>query len=205
MNFQNKARKKRWESILFLEHPASITAGVSSDSNNLLVKHEFLRQKEIFYSHVARGGDHTGHELGQIVVYFHIDLKKRQISIAEFLNFIQDFTISSIKETWNIELVPDKESPGLYWKENPEKKIVSMGIYFKSFFTSFGIAINLNNSGEIFQYINPCGISSSNMMNLLSLGAESDLKNSFIQRLAGKWENVLKNYPPNNEYNIRWL
>jgi lipoyl(octanoyl) transferase len=205
MNFQNKARKKRWESILFLEHPATITAGVSSDSNNLLVSPEFLEQKEIFYTHVARGGDHTGHEPGQIIIYFHMDLKERQISIVDFLNFVQNTTISAIWETWNIDLIPDKGKPGLYWKENPQKKIVSMGIYFKSYFTSFGIAINLSNSCEIFQYINPCGISSSHMMNLISLGAKADLKNSFIQCLAGKWENVLKKYPPNNGYNIRWL
>lgn len=206
LNFQLRSRKKRRESILFLEHPPTITAGISSRKENLLFSREYLEKEGVQYREVVRGGDHTGHEPGQLVVYWHLDLTARQMSVGEFLTSLQDTVIQSVQEIWNITLVGDRNRPGLYWQDDPEIKIVSIGVYFKSYFTSFGMAINLNNSGNIFRYINPCGISSSQMRNLASLGANIDLKGEFIELIGKKWKFILeKKYPPKTSQKVRWL
>lgn len=182
---------------MFLEHPPTITAGVNSQGKNLLFPAEVLQRAGVEYLPVARGGDHTGHEPGQLVVYFHIDLTKRKMGVGDFLGALQASTAELVDKTWGISLVSDRERPGLYWEDNPEKKIVSLGVYFKSFFTSFGMALNLSNSGEVFRYINPCGIQADSMQSLSGLGADAGLREEFIHLFIDNWKNLLeKKYPP---------
>jgi len=60
--------------------------------------------------------------------------------------------------------------------------MVSFGVYFKSFFTSFGAAINIENDLNTFQMINPCGGRSENMVSIRSLGRDIKKRGEFIQR-----------------------
>lgn len=204
--FQERSRKKRRESLLFLEHPPTITAGVNSKSENLLYPVEFLRPEGVDYIPVSRGGDHTGHEPGQLVVYLHTDLGVRGMGVGDFLREIQTGVIETVDRIWGISLVENRTSPGLYWAENPQKKVVSLGVYFKSFFTSFGFALNLDNSCKIFRYIHPCGIGSDNMMPLNRIGADPARRAEFIRSYAEFWRDCLtKKYPAKNGKNLRWV
>ncbi|MCB1159652.1 MAG: hypothetical protein KDK45_19285, partial [Leptospiraceae bacterium] len=50
LRFQEKLRKKRKELLLFVEHPACITAGTTFQKNNLLFSESLLTRKKIgFY------------------------------------------------------------------------------------------------------------------------------------------------------------
>ncbi len=204
--FQENSRKKRVESIFFLEHPATITAGINSLEKNLLATTSVLSEKKIEFLEIPRGGDYTAHELGQLVVYFHIDLEARGMKIADFLREMQENLVDSVHSIWKISLVEDRAKPGLYWEKDPSLKIVSIGVYFKRFFTSFGFAMNLSNSCETFQYINPCGMKSENIKSLKMLGAEPGLKKEFIQCYSRAWKEILeKKYPAPNSKKVRWI
>lgn len=180
--FQEKSRKKRRESILFLEHPPTLTAGTGAKKTNLLVPVENLQMSGIELYRIQRGGDYTAHEPGQMVIYPHVDLAKRKISVTDFIRNFRESIAISIREIWSIQLVDNTDSPGLYLEENPQKKMVSFGVYFKSFFTSFGAAINIENDLNTFQMINPCGGRSENMVSIRSLGGDIKKKGEFIQR-----------------------
>lgn len=186
IQFQEKARKKRWESVLFLEHPPTLTAGTESDGSNLLVSQEFLKEIGVDIVWIRRGGDFTAHEPGQLVIYPHIDLKKRNIKVMDFILFFRGAIIESVKKAWGLVVVDSRESPGLYLKENPSKKLVSFGINFKSYFTSFGAAINISNSLETFKLIHPCGGLSENMVSIQSLGLDVSKRDLYIHSLAEK-------------------
>jgi len=206
INFQDTSRKKKRESILFLEHPPTITSGSSATPSNLLISEEILHEKGVGYYEIQRGGDFTGHELGQLVVYFHLNLNARNLSIGNFLREMQEILIQSIYKIWEIELILDKESPGLYLKSIPEWKIVSLGVYFKQFFTSFGFAMNLSNDCSVFQFINPCGMKSENMKSLVMIGADPSLRQNFIDLYSESWMELLsKKYPAPNSKSYRWL
>ncbi len=192
MDFQKRSRQRRRESILCLGHPPTITAGTDSRVENLLVPETVLSQKGIDYCRIPRGGDHTGHEPGQIVIYLHLDLRKRNLSVGTFLEAVLRFCVSAIWDLWKIELIASKQRPGLYSKENPSRKVVSIGMYLKSYFTSFGIAINYENSMEIFRYIHPCGISAQDMVNLVKLGAPSGESHSFFRLYCGYWKDFFQ-------------
>ncbi len=189
---QLNLRQKRIESVLFLEHLPVITAGKNFDKKNLLVTEEFLIKQNIQFLEVERGGDLTAHEKGQLVIYPHIDLEKRKITISDYLKILNEILIESIFEIWNLQVFSHSDKPGLYLKNNPEKKILSQGIYFKSNFTSFGVAINISNDLKVFNLINPCGGDSKNIVTIKSLGLDSGLEINFIKLFKNKFINSIK-------------
>lgn len=174
-----------------MEHFPVITAGINSKKENLLVSESVLKAEKIDYEEIQRGGDFTAHEPGQLVIYAHIDLKKRNWGIDFFLKSFQDAISESVLSASGVSLFCDPKRPGLYLSKNPDKKIVSIGVYFKSFFTSFGAAVNLNNSLEVFRNINPCGISAQNMSSVsLEAGEKQDLRKTasgIREKLLEKW------------------
>ncbi len=176
VRLQFSLREKRKEILIFLEHTSTITAGSNYNIQNLLVSNEYLLEKGVKFYQVERGGDLTAHETGQLVIYPHVDLKKRGITIGAYLKILIDCLIYSIQKVWGLTVISDKTRPGLYLASNPNKKLVSMGVYFKSYFTSYGIALNLSNDLSVFKMINPCGQEAANMVSLLSLGLDVSRK-----------------------------
>lgn len=193
VKMQSFLRKKRKEIVIFLEHNSTITAGCNYNIQNLLVSKEYLQKKNVAFFHVERGGDLTAHELGQLVIYPHVDLKKRNLTIGDFLQVFSQCMVDSIFEIWGLSVIQDKKKPGLYLASNPTKKLVSMGIYFKSFFTSYGVALNLRNDLKVFSMIHPCGQDSANIVSLHSLGYDTSItkENQFIDCFLHNWNTYM--------------
>ncbi|MBK8399343.1 MAG: lipoyl(octanoyl) transferase LipB [Leptospiraceae bacterium] len=187
LRLQTSLRKKRKEILIFLEHTSTITAGSNYNIENLLVPKEYLLEKGIAFFQVERGGDLTAHEIGQLVIYPHIDLKKRNLTIGDYLQFLTNCLIDSIEEVWKLSVISHKDKPGLYLTSDHSKKLLSMGVYFKSYFTSYGVALNLRNDLSVFRMINPCGQDAANMVSLLSLGLDvSGKKEEEFVRVFGE-------------------
>ncbi|TGL93092.1 lipoyl(octanoyl) transferase [Leptospira barantonii] len=185
LELQEKLRSSRRECILFLEHAPTITGGINYNLENLLLGKEFLESQGIQLHFIQRGGDFTAHEPGQLVVYSHVDLKKRELSIRSYLENLLRSVIDAARETWDLRLVEDSQAPGLYLESDPSKKICSIGVNFKSFFTSHGIAFNVNNDFRAFRSINPCGRNWMDMTSVEKLGLDAGPKkrNEFISKL----------------------
>ncbi|RHX86397.1 lipoyl(octanoyl) transferase LipB [Leptospira stimsonii] len=175
VELQEKFRRFRKECVLFLEHGPTITGGINYNLENLLLGKDFLESQGIEIHFIQRGGDFTAHEPGQLVIYSHVDLKKRNLSIRSYLeNFLGALQDAALK-TWNLPLVSDPDSPGLYLPSDPSKKICSIGVNFKSFFTSYGVAFNVNNDFKAFRCINPCGRNWMDMTSVERLGLDSGI------------------------------
>jgi lipoyl(octanoyl) transferase len=187
IEFQERIRKKRKECLLILEHPPTITGGINSKPENLLVSEKVLESRQISYHQIKRGGDFTAHEPGQILIYPHVDLKKRDISLTTFLQVFRRILTDSIEITWGLDLIFREENPGLYLKEDPTKKLISFGLNFKSFFTSFGAGFNFENNLSTFQFINPCGNLSRNIVSFHSLGLDVSRKWEFIHEFVDEF------------------
>lgn len=193
LQFQRKLRLRRREGIVFLEHPPTITLGSSSHTENILVARDFLQNRGISIISVRRGGDVTAHEPGQVVIYPHIDLSKRKMKIARFMDIFLQTTSELIESHFALATITRPEAPGLYLKQAPEKKLVSIGVYFKSFFTGFGLAINVDNDLSTFQYINPCGIQSNRMTSILKEGKDPHRQYQFIEDFSRYFPQRLAN------------
>ena len=140
------------EEIWFVEYENLYTAGSSSKHDDL----QEINSTPVFKTN--RGGQITFHGVGQIIVYFILDVKKlfhpHSPDITKFILLLEEITIDSLKE---IGLAPKRldVNHGV-WIEN--KKIAAIGIRIKSWISSHGLAINFSNNLDFYKYINPCGL-----------------------------------------------
>jgi lipoyl(octanoyl) transferase len=178
LSLQNRLRQHRRELLLFCEHPPTITAGVTTNPENLLTDRDALHDLGIDYFDVKRGGDLTAHEPGQCVIYPHVDIQRRKIPVSHFFKSLAEITRDALQIVWGIDTLYSDESPGLYLKSG--EKIASLGIVFKSFFTSHGLAVNICNTKRTFDHIHPCGRRNLVIVTVRDLGGDPELLPEFI-------------------------
>jgi lipoyl(octanoyl) transferase len=159
LRIQEDLRSRREELILVCEHPPVITAGVKFQNSSLIQTSGDLAKAGIEFVKTGRGGDATAHEPGQIVFYPHVDLRKRGLNIASFFHGLLVSVQTALAQVCAIHTFIREEAPGLYVEGAVQRgaKIASIGVQFKGFFTSHGIAVNFTNDLSTFAMIHPCG------------------------------------------------
>lgn len=188
IDLQKRLRKHRKEILLFCDHPAAITAGIKTSDTSLLVPEKQLQNLGIEFIRIRRAGDLTAHEPGQIVIYPHTDLRKREISFSAFFHSLIEITQKSIESAFSIKLHYDKERPGLY--TGTGHKVVSIGLDLGKSFSTYGIAVNAWNALKVFECINPCGFEDLKAGSLANLGASPGLTSQFVSH----WKESFYNY-----------
>lgn len=141
--------------LWFLEHPPTITAGTSSNQNDLLVK-----SSEIPVYESGRGGQYTYHGPGQRIVYVMFDLSQFGKDLKKFILTLERWLINSIAVAGlSCHIKPNKVG---VWVENSinevDSKIAAIGLRVKRWITYHGVAINVSTDLKRFQDIVPCGI-----------------------------------------------
>ena len=130
-----------------LEHPITYTAGIRSNSNEIL-------NKKIKIIYTNRGGKITLHNPGQKIIYFVLNLNKRKKDIRKLINIIEKSVIEFLR-IYNIEGKTDKKNIGI-WVKN--KKIAAIGLKISSWIAYHGFSININNDLKAYEKIIPCGL-----------------------------------------------
>ena len=154
---------KKDELLWILEHQPVYTAGVSSKNKDLLDKNLKLIKTN-------RGGKITYHGPGQKIVYFVLNLNKRNKDIRKLITKIEDCIIEVLKE-YNIESFADKKNIGI-WVNNKNKteKIAAIGIKVKKWIAYHGFSLNVSNDLSKYKGIVPCGIKNKKITSLQKLG-----------------------------------
>ncbi len=188
LTLADELRKRRRELILFCDHPPVISAGRQSKEEDLRRSPEQIVMAGIDYCNSPRGGSYTAHEPGQLIIYPHLDLTLRNIKINDLVQALMDITKSTLKNTWQLDTLYRPETPGLFTESG--KKLVSIGLQVKENFSSQGLAINVSNSLETFQYINACGLKDVSMTSVIrEMGTIPDR-----QAYIDGWMELLMNY-----------
>ena len=92
---------KKDEFLWILEHNPVYTAGTSSKNIDLL-------DKNLKVIKTNRGGKHTYHGPGQKIVYFVLDLNKREKDIRKLITKVELCIINILKK-YEIKSYPDKK------------------------------------------------------------------------------------------------
>lgn len=183
LRLQEGLRARRRELLIFCEHPPTLTAGVQSAAESLLLPEDGLRPLGIAHLRIGRGGDYTAHEPGQCVIYPHLDLWRRELAVSRYFALLLEVTAEALRSTWGIHAESRPKAPGLYTPDG--LKIASIGIMFKRFFTSFGVALNVGNDLSTFRWIRPCGDPNLQVTSVARCGADptrvSDFRNQWTQ------------------------
>lgn len=118
-----------------------------------------------------RGGQITYHGPGQVVMYFLIDIKRRQIGVRQFVNLIENSVIDLLNNV-GVAAFSQADAPGVYIRQNNENyKLASLGLRVRKGCSYHGVALNVDMDLSPFDMINPCGFQGLKMTQLKNLPA----------------------------------
>ena len=135
------------ESIWMLEHDPVFTLGTAADQKHILKKTDI----DIFQA--DRGGEVTYHGPGQLVIYFLLNIKKRNLGPKKFVKQLEDLVQKTLLD-FQVRSNTIEGSPGVFVDS---KKIASIGLRFSKGYSYHGISINVDMDLDPFKNINPCG------------------------------------------------
>jgi lipoyl(octanoyl) transferase len=160
------------DTILFCEHPKTLTRGIRATDSELLSSHD----NETQIVTTDRGGQWTAHEPGQLVIYPVINLKERKLSPKCAVKYFLD-SIARVLINLDISAKSSQKPAGVFVEG---KKIASIGLKISRGVTNHGISLNVHNSLELFQLIIPCGLVDMEMTSITKqLGREMDISKIF--------------------------
>ena len=173
------------DSLILLEHPPTITTGRKGNTENLLVRKEYLEKHGISFIHSSRGGDITFHGPGQIVGYPILNLKNHGMDIRKHLRMIEKMIIRTLRD-FDIEGRRIDGVTGVWVKRS---KIASIGIAIRKWVTYHGFALNVSTNLDYFELILSCGITDVRITSIGSwLGNEESIKMDDVT------QSVIKNF-----------
>ena len=165
--------------LFFCEHPHVYTLGKSGEMENLLLDEKGLKEKEISFYKINRGGDITYHGPGQIVGYPIFDLEQIFTDIGKFLRLLEEAVILMLAE-YGIEGDRIEGLTGVWLDVNDPikaRKICALGVKISRWVTMHGFALNVNSDVSYFNNIVPCGIQDKGVTSMeIELGRKLDME-----------------------------
>ena len=207
--------------LLLLEHPPVLTKGRRTDPAELGMGEDWYRMQGIEVVETDRGGRVTYHGPGQLVAYPIVDIagvvEGGRPDVHAWVRLLERVMIDSLAPfgveaqvfdglagVWSAGAPPlplgsmgpqgapvAAREPELAAREGDARKIGSIGIHVSRGISTHGLAINVNNDLQPFEWIVPCGIEVARMTSLSrELGAEQDLA-AFTATVRGAFGAVL--------------
>ncbi|HEX2468707.1 MAG TPA: lipoyl(octanoyl) transferase LipB [Solirubrobacterales bacterium] len=185
--------------LLLLEHPPVYTKGRRTEAAELPMGEDWYRAQGIEVTETDRGGRVTYHGPGQLVAYPIVSLKPYGDDVHGYIRRMEQVMISALGD-WGVRAQVIEGLTGVWTQGSPPpageaKKIGSIGIHVNRGITTHGLAINVNNDLQPFEWIVPCGIEAVRMTSLCAeLGAEQDL-DSFATTVAERFGEIYGRRP----------
>jgi lipoyl(octanoyl) transferase len=216
-----RAAGKIGDRLLLLEHPPVLTKGRRTDPHELGMGEDWYRMQGIEVAETDRGGSVTYHGPGQLVAYPIVEiagvLPDGRPDVHAWVRLLERVMIGALAPygvevqvfdglagVWTAgapPLPPGATGPQgapvgirdaeLAARDGEARKIGSIGIHVSRGVSTHGIAINVSNDLQPFEWIVPCGIEAARMTSLSrELGAEQDLAD-FTATVRGTFSEVL--------------
>ena len=195
--------------LLLLEHPPVYTRGRRSGAEELPMAPEWYEAQGIAVRDTDRGGRVTYHGPGQLVAYPIVSLKPYG-DVHEYVRRLERVAIEALAEH-GVEAGTIEGLTGVWIKKPPRRagnvqypdasgppapdearKIGSIGVHVSRGVTTHGLAVNVDNDLQPFEWIVPCGIEGCQVTSLSrELGAKQDL-DAFADTVAARFAEVFE-------------
>jgi lipoyl(octanoyl) transferase len=143
----------RPDTVLFLEHPPTITLGRRSEPGELHVPEGV----DVDVVEVDRGGKSTYHAPGQLVCYPILDLTRHGQDVRLYCRRLEEVLAKTLA-AFSLEGTRIEGLTGV-WLESPPRKIASIGIHIHKWVTTHGYALNVDLDPAPFtRWITACGL-----------------------------------------------
>ena len=141
------------DTVLFLEHPPTITLGRRTEDGELHVPDD----AEVEIVETDRGGKSTYHGPGQLVCYPIFDLTRHGQDVKRYCRDLEEALIRTLAPL-GIDATRIEGLTGI-WVESPPRKIASIGIHVSKWVTTHGYALNVDlDLAPFTQWITACGL-----------------------------------------------
>src|SRR5262249_26573098 len=195
------------------EPPPVYTRGRRATDDELPMQREWYEAQGIEVHDTDRGGRVTYHGPGQLVAYPIVSLQPYGDDVHEYVRRLERVMLEALADhavpaaviegltgVWtlgrraaNVQMAdvcgPSPGSPG------GARKIGAIGVHVSRGVTTHGLAVNVNNDLQPFEWIVPCGIEGVAMTSLArELGAEQDL-DAFATTIVARFGEVYERRP----------
>ena len=196
--------------LLLLEHTPVYTRGRRSTPEELPMGVQWYEAQGIEVLDTDRGGLVTYHGPGQLVVYPIVSLEPYGNDVHEYVRGLEQVMIGALAEhgvaaqiikgltgVWvprrRADLSPMGSQIG---PSTPEaRKIGSIGVHVSRGVTTHGLAVNVSNDLQPFEWIVPCGIEGVAMTSLTrELGSQQSL-DAFADTISKRFGEVFGRTP----------
>jgi lipoyl(octanoyl) transferase len=141
------------DTVLFLEHPPTITLGRRTEPGELHVP----PGADVEICETDRGGKSTFHGPGQLVCYPILDLTRHGQDVKKYCRDLEEALIRTIG-AFGAEATRIEGLTGV-WLERPPRKIASIGIHLTKWISTHGYALNVDLDPAPFtEWITACGL-----------------------------------------------
>ena len=167
-----RQREEIGDLLLLLEHPPVYTRGRRSQPGELPMGVEWYEAQGIEVHDTDRGGLVTYHGPGQLVAYPIVQLRGYGDDVHEYVRGLERTMTGALGKVG----VRASTIEGLTGVWVGTRKIGSIGLHVSRGVTTHGLAINVNNDLQPFEWVVPCGLEGVSMTSLTrELGAAQDL------------------------------
>jgi lipoyl(octanoyl) transferase len=168
------------DTLLVLEHPPVYTKGRRTEPTDLPLGEDWYRDRGIAVCDTDRGGRVTYHGPGQLVAYPIMAVER----VADFVHTMERAIVTALADE-GIAAEP-RETPFTgVWAG--AAKIGSIGVRVSGGVSTHGLAVNVDNDLQPFEWIVPCGI---DHVRVTSVARETGRERSlpcFRKRLAWRF------------------
>ena len=186
------------DELWIVEHPPVFTLGLGADRSHVLHAHG------VPVVQTDRGGEVTFHGPGQAVIYLLMDLRRNKpggkLYARQFVNKIEQAVIN-VLAAYNLAGERIAGAPGIYMAHAPRKgaKIAALGLKVRgNGCTYHGVSLNVAMDLAPFTWINPCGYSGLETVDMRTMGVQAPLAEVQRKLAAELAEQLATVGEPNN-------
>tara|TARA_B110000196_G_scaffold76100_1_gene65318 strand:- start:38 stop:769 length:732 start_codon:yes stop_codon:yes gene_type:complete len=200
INFKSQSDSTN-QKILFLEHENVITYGSQEKITKEEIEKLISIDKKFLYVKSNRGGQVTLHNPGQLICYPIIDISKYFSGILEYVTFIEEVIIETLKY-YNVHSHRIKKRRGIWVNGDPDEKydknllpkgekIAALGIKVIKNISMHGFALNIYNDLEDYKKIIPCGMPNLKVTSIQKLTNNKYDLEEIALIISSKFEDIL--------------
>jgi len=203
---QRRRRDEIPDVLLLLEHPPTYTRGRRSQPEELPMGVEWYEAQGIEVHDTDRGGLVTYHGPGQLVAYPIVHLGGYGDDVHAYVRGLEQVMIGALAEAgvpaktiegltgvWTVGEPPPTLSP------NPARKIGSIGLHVSHGVTTHGLAVNVDNDLQPFEWIVPCGIEGVGMTSVARELRGGQTVETFSDLLVAHYASTFKRKPRDSD------
>jgi lipoyl(octanoyl) transferase len=169
--------------LLVLEHPPVYTRGRRTEPADLPMGEEWYELQGIAVEDADRGGRVTYHGPGQLVAYPVMAID----GVARFVGVLERAMVGALRDEGIAAEARGKPFTGVW---AGERKIGSIGVHVSRGVTTHGLAVNVDNDLQPFEWIVPCGIDHVRMTSVSRETGRTPSLPCFRRRLAHRFAEV---------------